>query len=395
MPVALAINSKGHDVCVYDINPAVRGYLEDRVIPFREEGIQPLLDYHTVEWKSSIEEVVRSSEIVFLPIQTPHEPEFEGNDVLPDRRADFDYTWLKSALSDVAEACEKLQKRTILAVISTCLPGTFERELKPLLNEFVSYVYTPQFIAMGCVIQDYLYPEFNLIGVADPDAAETLEQFYATINAAPSVKTDITTAEGIKVAYNLQISAKIAIANAWGELSERLGMDFDAIKHSWELSTRRLVSTRYMDAGKSDSGGCHPRDLIAMSWLARESGMSHNLWEDLAIARQDYESWHADLAAKAAREHNLPLILLGRAFKPETDIETGSAAILMSNILRRNGVQHEHVNDLDFLPVAVYFISTKNSRYAEYMFPRGSVVLDPFGIIPDRDGVTVTRLGRR
>ena len=395
LPVALAINFRGHEVCGYDTNPSVKKYLEDGAIPYRELGAPELLSHHTVTWRDSIADVVSDSDIVFIPIQTPHQVEYEGDDILPEGRADFSYEHLVAGLTAVSQACLELKKSTIVAVISTCLPGTFERELRPLLNDYTDYAYTPQFISMGNVIEDYLYPEFNLIGVDNAEAAATLEDFYATINDAPSVKTDVTTAEGVKVSYNTIISAKTVIANAWGELSERMGMDFDAINLAWSLSDRRLMSPAYFDAGMSDGGGCHPRDNIAMSWLADQVEMSHNLWDDLMQARQDYECWHASVAMDAMDQHDLPLVLLGRAFKPETDIETGSAAILVANILRREGVQFLHVNDLGYLPPAVYFICTQNEPYQGYDFPPGSVVLDPFGYIPDRDGVEVVRMGRR
>lgn len=394
LPVALAMESRGHTVCGHDANPAVAGYLKDRVIPFREDGLQPLLDVHNVGWRDSIDGVVAESDIIFIAVQTPHDKEYEGSTPLPETRKDFDYSYLKESVGRVADACERLGERKTVAVISTCLPGTFERDIRPLLNDFVDYVYTPQFIAMGTVLQDYLHPEFNLIGVCNEPAADLLEEFYSSINDAQCVRTDVTTAEGAKVAYNCWITAKTVVANTWGELSERLGMDFSAIKATWDLSTRRLISSRYTDAGMSDGGGCHPRDNIAMSWLADEAGMSFNLWEALMKSREEYEAWHAELIATAADETGLPITLLGRAFKPETDIETGSAAILVGEFLHRAGCDFLHVNDLHCLHSAVYFIGTNNERYRSYEFPPGSVVLDPFGQIPDRDGVTVRRIGR-
>lgn len=394
MPVALAIESRGHQVCGYDINPDVKTYLDGRQIPYREEGLQPLLDQHRIEWCDSIGAVVDRSDIVFIATQTPHGPQYEGVTPLSRTRADFDYSYLKTSVYEAAKACAESASPKTVVVISTCLPGTFERDIARLLNDKVDYAYSPLFIAMGSVLSDYLYPEFNLVGVRSERAADRLEEFFATINNAPCVRTDITTAEGIKVSYNTIITAKTVIANAWGELSERLGMNFDDIKKAWDLSTKRLLSARYLDAGMSDGGGCHPRDNIALSWLADEVGMSHNLWDDLMSAREEYEAWHAEVAMEAALGHRLPLVVLGRAFKPETDLETGSAAMLMVEILRRQGMRLLHVNDLDHLVPAVYFIATKNERYRSYAFPPGAIVIDPFGYLPDRDGVAVRRLGR-
>lgn len=397
-PVALAIESQWHDVIAYDKNPAIEEAFKTGIYPHKEDGVPELIGNSKIKFASSIGEVVANSEIIFLPIQTPHDLKYEGTTRIPVDRKDFDYSALEVALADVANECGKLGVRRTVAVISTCLPGTYEEKLKPILNigKNVDYVYTPQFIAMGTVIEDYLYPEFNLIGVESEEAADKMEEFYGTINGAPCVRTDIKTAEGIKVSYNTWITAKTVIANAWGELAEKTGMNFTDIKRAWDLSTKRLISPKYTDAGMSDGGGCHPRDNIAMSWLADKVDMSHNIWEDLMEAREQYEEWHARLAYETSVKHNLPLVLLGKSFKPETKIETGSPAILMSSILKEHGVIHQHYEDMDDLPQkAVYFISTQHDRYNNIKFPNGSVVIDPFGYLEPQDGVIIKHIGRQ
>jgi UDPglucose 6-dehydrogenase len=392
LPVAAAIASRGHQVSGFDLNVDVETYLARKTIPYREEGLEHLLSRVDIEWCPSLGELVDKAELLFVAIQTPHDLPYEGTTPLPSTRSDFDYSYLRAALKDIADSCQG--RRRTVAVISTCLPGTYQRELAPLVTEDMAYVYTPQFIAMGTVVYDYLHPEFNLIGMADKDAAQTLSNFYSTINGAQSLCTDITTAEGIKVSYNTWITAKTVIANAWGEMAERMGMNFSDLHRAWSLSTRRLISTAYMDAGMSDGGGCHPRDNIALSWLAEEIGMSHNIWDDLMMARQNYERWHAEVALDAALRKKLPLIILGRSFKPETDIETGSAALLMAHLLREKSVMFCHADDPS--PArAVYFIATRHARYKRFPFPVGSVIIDPFGYIPDSSGVEVVHLGRR
>lgn len=392
MPVALAIESKGHEVEVYDINPATSGYLDGTIpYPHQEEGIEELLANNHVKAAESIGELVAGKDIVFCAIQTPHEERFEGTTRLPEDRADFDYTFLKQAVTDIVDASEK----TTLAVISTCLPGTYEREIKPLLNDKIDYVYNPLYIAMGTVVMDYLHPEFVLIGQESPEAADKLANFYTTINNKPHVVTDITTAEGIKVSYNTWITAKTVIANAWGEMCHKTGMNFDDMYKAWSLATDRLISPRYMNAGMSDGGSCHPRDNIALSHISKEVGMSHNLWEDLMSAREDHVDWLAQLTLDKATEEELPIVILGRSFKPETNIETGSGAILLANMLKEKGAHPQHYEDLEGLPQkAVYFIGTAHERYKDFKFPNGSVVLDPHGIIQDRDNVTIIRVGR-
>lgn len=377
LPVALAIESKGHEVLISDLNEDVGLSLDNKSLPNPEKGVQELLDNTNIRLVS-LGNIVEHSDILFVAVQTPHDPQYEGDDKLPTTRSDFDYTYLASALMGIASECDRLKKKLTVAVISTCLPGTFQTRIKPALNNWVRYVYSPQFIAMGTVLEDYLNPEFNLIGVESVAAADQLERFYASINDAPNLRTDITTAEGIKVSYNTWITAKTVIANIWGEIAERTGMNFDDLYKAWGLSTKRIISTKYMRAGMGDGGGCHPRDNIALSWLARKENISHDIFSDLMNARQDFEDHHARKAIATSMVENLKLILLGKAFKPETNIQTGSPAILMANILRDYGFPFEHYEDLDKLPKAVYFIATDHKRYRDYRFPTGSVVIDPF-----------------
>lgn len=395
-PVALAIESKGYQVVGYDTNPTIVEAIERNDWPYEEAEVPGLLENSNLSLALSVGEVVARSDIVFCPVQTPHEERYEGTTRLPEERVDFDYTYLKAAVKEVADEAQLQQKPTTLAVISTCLPGTFEREIRPLLNEYVDYVYTPQFIAMGTVVEDYLNPEFTLIGVDSPKAAEKLVEFYSTLFDKPTVVTDITTAEGIKVSYNTWITAKTVIANVWGELAHKLGMDFNAIYQAWAHSTNRILSPKYMQAGVGDGGGCHPRDNIALSHIAREVGLSHDIFEDLMQAREDHMQWLAHEAYDLQVETHLPIVILGRAFKPNTKIETGSPAILLSNILKEQFVPHLHLEDLDGTPQrAVYVIATAHERYAKIRFPKGSTVLDPFGIIDPQEGVRIMNLGRQ
>lgn len=396
LPVALAIESRGHGVHAFDVSAAPYNYIEASYIPYQEAGLQPLLDESKITMHQSVGHVVANSEIIFVAVQTPHEPKFEGITRLPKERADFDYTYFKEAIRVVADTCAAQKVGRTIVGISTCLPGTFSREIEPLLNEYTDYGYSPQFIAMGTVLEDYLHPEFNLIGVLSKDAAKRLETFYATINDAPNVVTDITTAEGIKVSYNTWITAKTVIANAWGEMAHKTGMNFDDIKRAWDLSDKRIHSPKYTAAGSGDGGGCHPRDNIAMSWLADQVGTSHNIWEDLMEAREDHMAWIAEVGVKTAQENGQTLVVLGRSFKPETNIETGSAAVLLANIIQsEHGQPVLHVEDIELKNACTVIIGTAHERYRDYKFPTGSTVVDPFGVIKDQEGVNVIRLGRK
>lgn len=398
LPVALAIDSRGHDVMGYDIAKEPYDYLEAGQIPYKEEGLQPLLDNNRVKMTHDLGELVMNSDIVFCPVQTPHDPKYEGVTRIPDTRADFDYEHLKTAVAEVALLAHELGKRTTLAVISTCLPGTFEREIRPLLTDEIDYVYTPLYIAMGTVLQDYLHPEYSLIGVDSDEAAQKLGEFYITIHDAPHVVTDVTTAEGIKVFYNTNITQKTILTNAHMQVAHKMGMNIDDINRAMMMSTDRIVSTKYMRSGGPDSGGCHPRDLIALSWLGEQIDMKPNWFEMMAIARELQTEWSADLIEEEHTKTGLPIYVMGKAFKPESNLTVGSGATLLVNMLEERGLNvvqwdpHVDTEQPDF-GRGIYFVATEHQEFAEFEYPDGSTVLDLWRYLPENDKIRIVRIG--
>lgn len=381
-PVALTTESRGHEVMVYDISPEVKKYFSgEKLYPHLEERVQDLLETTKIVVADSVEDVVSSNDIVFCAIQTPHEALYEGVTRLPNTRADFNYEYLKKAIRDISDTADKLDKQTTLVVISTCLPGTYEKEIKPLLSSRVNYAYNPLYIAMGTVLQDYLNPEFNLIGVESEEAADQLEEFYRTINDAPALRTDITTAEGIKVFYNTFITAKTLLANAWMQSAHKMNMNVDDITKAISMSTKRLLSRSYLRGGGPDSGGCHPRDLIALAKFGEDIDLTPNLFEIMAQARVDQTEWTTDLIAGAIETYNLPVVIMGKSFKPETNIQTGSGAILLKNILKERhikAISYDPYDESDQPPTdrAIYFIATEHKEFKEWNYPSGSIVID-------------------
>lgn len=359
-PVAQAITQKGHKVI----------------------GCDPKAKKE--EWIGSVHDVVNHSDIVFIAVQTPHDIAFEGITKLPKDRSDFYYDFLIEAIEQVNEAMQdlRLKKNIEVSIISTVLPGTIDERIKHLIRDKrINLTYNPAFIAMGTVIEDFLNPEFVLLG---GDNTDKLQRFYKTITKAPQVCTDIITAEAIKVSYNTFITMKIVLANLWGEIAYKTGANFDDILEAWSLSTKRLISSRYLDAGMGDGGSCHPRDNIALSWLAKKKNLSHDLFEDLMLAREHHTEWLASLITDKA-------VIFGKAFKPESDLITGSPALLLVNILKEKNIKFIH--DENPKPGKFNFIATKHKRYKSIKWPRGSTVVDPFRYIPDQEGVTVVRIG--
>ena len=406
-PVALALALKGHDVMGYDIDPS---RMQKESFPHRELGpngepsIEPLLRESTLRF-GTLDEVVEHAEIIFVAVQTPHEAEYEGVTRLPDERVDFDYTWLRMAVGDVSQAIGRLGRDRVVIVISTVLPGTIRREILPLVNDHVKLCYNPFFIAMGTTIQDFLNTEFVLFGMRDPEAAEKAKALYATLHDRPMYETSIENAELIKVAYNTYITMKVSFANVLMEICHKVdGCDVDGVTDALALGTQRLLSPRYMRGGMGDGGGCHPRDNIALSWLAREIDLSHDWFESIMITRERQTDWLADLMAEHHARRGFAgkrVGIYGKAFKAGTNLTVGSPATLLANLLRERGFEVEqydpHVDGdtSPFTEAGVYFVATRHDEFArpDFEYPAGSVVLDPWRFVPPRPDVEVIHIG--
>jgi UDPglucose 6-dehydrogenase len=301
-------------------------------------------------------------------------------------------------VQQLSEIVEEKKEDRITIIISTVLPGTIRKHILPKLSTYVKLCYNPFFIAMGTTISDFYNPEFILFGVHDDGATKVVEAFYKTINNAPLFATTIENAEMIKVSYNTYIGMKIVFANTLMEVCHKLECcDVDVITDALSLSNRRLMSGAYLRGGMGDGGGCHPRDNIALSWLAGEINLKHDWYLDVMRAREDQTDWLADLIV----QHEGDKVILGKSFKPETNLTVGSPSFLLRNLLEERNVHVEswdpHVDGQEIPNFAkrkaVYFIATKHIYFQSFHFPKGSVVLDPFRYIDDQPDVRVIRIG--
>ena len=408
LPCALACASKGHFIYGYDPNPEVPEYIKNQKLPYKEIYSEEYLEkYHNKflsvgNTDNHLRQMVERCDIIFVPIQTPHDPKYEGVTRIPDDRIDFNYDYLKTGIKQLSEkiqkVCEGTTRKVTVIIISTVLPGTVDREIRPLLNDYMSLCYNPFFIAMGTTIRDFLNPEFVLFGYDDIEAADISEKFYSTLHSRPVYRTTIKNAELIKVSYNTFIGMKITFVNTLMEICHKTGCNVDQVTDAIKMADERLISPKYLTAGMGDGGGCHPRDNIAMSWLGNKIDISHNFFDDLMMAREHQTDWLADLIVEKDTEFK-EIYILGKAFKPETNIVTGSPAVLLENLLTERGktvVSYDpHVDTIvPNFKSGVYFIGTKHPEFENFDFPDNSIVLDPWRYVTsNNETVKIIHIG--
>lgn len=406
LPVSLAWATK-HDVVGYDPLPHAKQILEAKKYPYIEAQVDELLQSTTLRMVDTVELAVEHGSIVFIAVQTPHLPNYEGITRMPERREDFNYSTLRAAVRSVATAAEHLQKFVTIVVISTVLPGTCKRDVEPLLNKYTGFVYAPMFIAQSTVVPDAMKPEFVLLGVdrSDSRSIDRVREFFLSMQPAEKLRfMRVESAEATKCAYNSYLNLKLQNTNMWMEICHKTGADVDEVTSALAMATDRVISSKYMSGGMGDGGACHCRDLIALSWLAKDIDLSYDIFSAMVEAREKQTEWLADLARAEAVRDALPIVILGKSYKKGTNLTVGSPAILLKNILdewKIPGVQSAEQWDpyIDppktFEVPSVFVVAADHDEFFKMTFPKSSVVIDPWGKLADQEGVKVVRVGRR
>ena len=354
---AAEVMAETHDVLGYDV-----------------KQVEP----ENFEMVSTIEEVCKDRELIFIAVPTPHHPDYDGRyptSHLPNK--DFDYSIVNNVLDEVNKYTNKEQ---LVVLISTVLPGTIRREFIDRLSN-TRFIYNPYLIAMGTVKWDMVNPEMVIIGTQDGSLtgdAELLLDFYRTF-IVDGTRYEVGTwdeAEAIKIFYNTFISTKVALVNMMQDVAERSGnMNVDVVTQALERSTYRITGKTYMKAGMGDGGGCHPRDNIALRYMAEELGLGYDLFDAIMRAREVQAKNMADKLVEISKENNLPIIILGQSYKPDVDYLDGSSSILTAHYIKEQGIVPEF--DQPHPYKAVYLLGHMGKHH-DYKFPKGSIVIDPW-----------------
>ena len=326
----------------------------------------------------TLEEVCKNKELIFIAVPTPHHPDYDGRyptSHLPNK--DFDYSIVKDILEKVNEYTTKDQ---LVVLISTVLPGTIRREFIPLVKNY-RFIYNPYLIAMGTVKQDMIRPEMIIVGTEDGTQtgdASKLAEFYGTF-VYPKTRYEVGTwdeAEAIKIFYNTFISTKVALVNMIQDVAEKNGnMNVDVVTGALERSTYRILGPAYMKAGMGDGGGCHPRDNIALRYMAEHLELGYDLFDSIMKAREKQAKNLANKLVLYAKLHKLPIIILGKSYKPGVPFEDGSSSILVGYYVEEQG--YKVLYDIEE-PIPGVYLLAHYKKHHDFDFPKDSVIIDPW-----------------
>jgi UDPglucose 6-dehydrogenase len=334
----------------------------------------------------SIEEAVTGRDFIFIAAPTPHDPIYGGETPtshLPNK--DFDYTIVTDILKEVNKYVNKNQ---LVILISTVLPGTVRNHLEPCITN-ARFIYNPYLIAMGTVKWDMVNPEMVIIGTEDGsltgDAQELIDFYNKFMDNNPRYEVGTwDEAESIKIFYNTFISTKLALVNMIQDIAETNGnINVDVVTNALAKSTHRIMGPAYMKAGLGDAGACHPRDNIALRYLAERLELGYDLFDAIMLAREV----QAERMAKKCLEYGKNITIVGKAYKPKVPYTNGSASMLVGHYIEKHGgnlhYYDEHTGNTDLRNdwTEVYLIGYWDDYTKRISFPENSVIIDPWRLL--------------
>jgi UDPglucose 6-dehydrogenase len=366
----------------------------------------------------NIEQVVEHSDWIFIAVPTPHADGYDGS--VPSSHMcprDFGHDAVIDAINKINQYAVSPKK---VVLISTVLPGTTRKNLATLLHPQHIFLYNPYLIAMGSVKWDMVNPEMIMIGSesgSGPEIQELVELYRPMMQNNPRYVTGTwEECESIKIFYNTFISAKVGIVNMIQDFAVKIGnINVDVVTDALANSSMRIMGPKYMTAGMGDAGACHPRDNIALRWLAQEYDIGYDMFGTIMLAREIQARNLAKFLfdTSTATNTQMPIVIHGKAYKPNVPYCIGSYSTLIGHYLKQMGVDVRYVDPLaddrtdcvDSVdcPAVILMAHNRNITYGyigvhsvdlDYFdFVQGSIIVDPFRQEADRPGMTVIHYG--
>lgn len=377
-------NTKDYKVAMVGLGKLGKDCAEVMATKYSVTGydVRPGIVSDKVKVASTLKEAVAGKNIIFIAVPTPHDPQYGGETPishLPTK--DFDYTIVVECLKQVHSYTNPNQ---LIILISTVLPGTVRNQLiQHLPNR--RFVYNPYLIAMGTIKEDMVNPEMLIIGTKDGNSNEDSKElinFYKTFIKENTrvVQGTWDEAESIKIFYNTFISAKLSLVNMIQDVAEKNGnINVDVVTTALKESTYRIMGPAYMKAGMGDGGACHPRDNIALRYMAEKLNLGYDLFGAIMQSREIQAKNLADYCLKFGKD----ICIVGAAYKPGVPYTQGSYSYLVGHYINQAGgwLSYYDLNTGDNTferKAQVYLIGYWEKWVEDIIWPDNCTIIDPW-----------------
>jgi UDPglucose 6-dehydrogenase len=324
--MAGAIASRGFEVIGVDVNKRNVELLSQGKAPVAETDLEATIaaNRERIRATCSHEEAILNSDITFVIVPTPS-----------DDRGAFSLQYAAWAFKEVGRALARKNAYHLVVLTSTVLPGCMRHGLLPILEREsgkacgpdFGLCYSPEFIALGSVIRDFLNPDFTLVGEFDRRSGDQLERAYQEImpNHPPCKRMSLENAELTKISVNAYVTTKITFANMLADLCERIpGGNIDVVCEA--VGADRRIGAKYLKGATGFGGPCFPRDNLALGFLARAVGTTAEISETT-------DRFNRALPAKLVKklkpfiQRGTTVAVLGLAYKPHSHVIEESSAL--------------------------------------------------------------------
>src|SRR5215203_4270340 len=311
----------GHEVFCVDIDEDKVARLRAGEIPIYEPGLEELVAKHRgrLHFDTTIAPAVEAARLLFVAVGTP--PTYSG---------DADLRAVHAVVDEMppSDTHALVMKSTVPCGTGEAIKRAFREQDK----EGFRYVSCPEFLKEGSAVKDFLEPDRVVIGDDGDWAGEAVAELYAPLEA-PVVRTDIKSAEMVKLASNAFLATKISFINEIANVCEETGADVVEVAQGMGLDDR--IGPKFLQAGIGYGGSCFPKDVSALKQLAGNSGYHFQLLNAVIEVnelqkRRVIAKLQKHLGQLVGRE----IALLGLAFKPNTDdMREASSLVLAARML--------------------------------------------------------------
>jgi len=316
----------GSEVFCVDIDAEKIERLKQGIIPIYEPGLEELVAKHAgrLHFSTEIGDALAAARLLFVAVGTP--PTYSGD-------ADL------SAVHAVVNAMPA-SDRHALVMKSTVPVGTgasIKRIFAQQGKEGFRYVSCPEFLKEGSAVKDFLNPDRVVVGDDGDWAGDAVVELYRPLDA-PVVRTDIPSAEMVKLASNAFLATKISFINEIANVCEETGADVIEVAKGMGLDDR--IGPKFLQAGIGFGGSCFPKDVSALKQLAGNSGYHFQLLNAVIEVnelqkRRVIGKLQKHLGSLVGKK----IALLGLAFKPNTDDMRDASSLVLAARLQADGAQ--------------------------------------------------------
>jgi UDPglucose 6-dehydrogenase len=319
----------GHQVVIRDVVPERIDSLRRGIVPIYEPGLGELLERNRerLTFTTEVGETVDGSGVIYIAVGTP-----------PTASGDADLTAVWTVVDELPVV--DVDHRMVVVMKSTVPVGTGEKVRLRLVDrglEHVGYVSNPEFTAEGSAVRDFMQPDRIVVGAFADEDGDRVAALHEGIDG-PIVRSDVASAEMIKLAANAALMTRISFINEIANVCEATGAD--VVRVATGVGLDRRIGPSFLRAGIGYGGSCFPKDSLALKQLAANSGYHFQLLNAvIEVNELQKRRVIGKLQNQLGGLRDTTIALLGLAFKPHTDDVREAPSLVLAGRLVAEGAE--------------------------------------------------------